>query len=115
MSSEVVNLGACTLIRRDIHAHCTAIMVRTICASQSRTETTSEHPYQPDEGTFTGLPAMRKPLVWSRIQHLNLKPFANNFGVTQQGVDRRVFVGHVFQLGKCRSIHARSLINVRQA
>lgn len=50
-----------------------------------------------------------------RIQHLDFKPFAHDFGVTQQCVDRGVFVRYVFQFGKRRTIHTSSLVDVGQA
>ena len=50
-----------------------------------------------------------------RINNLNLQPFADDFGVTQQRVNCRVFVGDVFQLGQRRAIHAGSLVDVGQA
>lgn len=62
-------------------------------------------------------PSAVHPCTWqgvSRIDHLDLQPFADDFGVTQQRVDRRVFVGHVFQLGQRGTIHARSLVDVCQ-
>lgn len=50
-----------------------------------------------------------------RIDHLNLQPFADDLGVTQECVDRRVFVGDVFQFGNRRTVDARSLVDVGQA